>query len=135
MCERERARETDRLTDLGRFCYPKLLLPSSFKKFFYSKVILRMECLMFLLKKEKHMNKNGDLKKVIHTMTTLLIHFSFPRVPCDSKSIYSFAVQKQLMSYIMCECNWQDTPSTATVECLLRKPSTPAIKAQDKKRC
>lgn len=73
---------------------------------------------MFLLKQEIHMNKNGDLQKVIHT--TLLTHFSFPRVPCDSKSIYPFVVQKQLMSYIMRECNRQDTAAAAAVEGLLK---------------
>lgn len=49
------------------------------------------------MKTSSNNNKNpSDLKKAIHTMTTLLIHFSFPHVPCDSTGIYSFNSPKTI---------------------------------------
>ena len=128
MCAWEREREKKKQTDLPNLQFVCL------KKCFPSKVILRMECLPVCV----FLNTHGEkwrLKKVIHTWQLYLLIFHSHKFPVTAKAFIPSIVQTQLIPYIMGESNRQDTPSAGTTECLLRTPSTPAIKAQDKQMC
>lgn len=123
--ERERKKETER--------------PSKFavclKKRFHSKVILRMECLpvfifFFNTHEEKWWHKN-----VIHMWQLYWLIFLSHKFPVIAKAFIPSIVQTQLIPYIMCESDWQDTPSAVTTKGLLRRLSNAAIRAQDKKTC
>ena len=129
VCAWERQREKKRNRETFQICDLSVLKNASTPKSFWGWSAFR--CLFFFNTHEE----KWWLKNVIHMWQLYWLIFLSHKFPVIAKAFIPSIVQTQLIPYIMCESDWQDTPSAVTTKGLLRRLSNAAIRAQDKKTC